>query len=168
MHVCVDSTLEGRWGTNDIYKNYWRIIRNSIKSYYKINSVEGDDQESFIDLHDTVNDINKSPTIASNTTNRFHYPHQKPRLVWVKRVGKGSARDDMKDGKIFDTIQQIFSKHFYFSFISPESFENTTIGRYESIRNLLQHIHETDVMVGLYGAGLWNSLFMKVCIDVNI
>ena len=84
----------------------------------------------------------------------------KPELLWVKRVGTGNSRDDSKNSAIFDTIERIFSKRFHFSFLSPEHFEEATNG-HKQVQELLKRIHRADVMVGLYGAGLWNSLFMK-------
>jgi len=82
----------------------------------------------------------------------------KPRVTWIKRYGKSSSRDDFN----IDAIEKIFSKYFEFSFLSDEHF-NSPKGKdmYGHAQKLLQHVHDTDVMVGLFGAGLWNALFLK-------
>ena len=108
--------------------------------------------------------MNRNDTAIENDS----YVRWKPALMWVKRVGTGSSRDDAKDGDTFSTIQNVFSKHFRFSFLSPESYKSVSSAEHNRVKEILQHIHDMDVIVGLYGAGLWNSLFMKVYADIYV
>ena len=87
------------------------------------------------------------------------HPKKKPRLIWTLRYGSGTSRDD---GNV-DGIVRIFSKYFNFSFMDKNDFiwRQESDDRFIFTKKYLEKLQGADIMVGLFGANIWNDLFMR-------
>ena len=124
-------TLKGRWGTGDFYKNFWREGKKLILKMYELAEDDAGEEE-----------------IREN-----------PKVVWALRFGSGTSRDDGNVGK----IKEIFGKYFDCTVLEADDFvwHDTDEGRFTQCQKTVKKIHDSDVLIGLFGANLWNGLLLK-------
>jgi len=132
--------LKGRWGTNDFYYNFWREGKKMILSLYDMVEGGGVVRES------------------SESSSEITVSGGKIKVTWALRSGSGTSRDD---GNV-ELIRSVFSKYFDFSFLEGNDFvwKTNERDRYDHTKQTLTKIQSSDVLIGLFGANLWNGLFL--------
>ncbi|GMH66681.1 hypothetical protein TrST_g10722 [Triparma strigata] len=131
-------SLRGRFGTMNFYDNFWLGIKEIINKIY---------------------DLPVAPP-PSSKTKRWSKSDasRKPKVVWPWRPG-GRSRDDGNR----ELLHRIMSEYFDFTILDGSDFKwhgPNSSARYQVSRAALKKIQSSDVMVGLFGANLWNSLHM--------
>lgn len=125
--------LKGRWGHLDFYDQFWWHAKRLIGSVYLAHAVW-----SRAELDDN------------------------PRIVWAFR-NSSNAMTSRVDGNM-EGIEYAFRSidpNFKFLLDSDFVWRTKEQDRVTSVVNLLQTIRSSNVLIGQYGANLWNSMFLR-------
>ncbi|GMH59808.1 hypothetical protein TrLO_g3449 [Triparma laevis f. longispina] len=132
-------TLKGRFGTGGFYEGFWVGVREVVGRVYGFEFGGGEQGE---------NKRWKEGDLG-----------RKIKVVWPWRGG-GRSRDDGNR----DLLERVFGDRFNFHILDGPDFTwhgPNEAAREQVAKKTMGIIRDADVMIGLFGANLWNSLLMR-------
>jgi hypothetical protein len=170
------ANLKGRYGPGDFYKNVWIKAKENILNVYGIKSddiiEEGEgaavvaiaakeeevaaakDKEVAVAVGEEVAIKGEEVAVVATAANESK---PKPFVLWQKRYGLGTSRDD---GSV-DLIGPAFeAKGYKFAFLDKADFGYDTDleKQYLNVQKILRKIQSADISIGLFGANLCKCL----------
>lgn len=143
---------KGRWGKTDFYYNFWRQVKKQIWQLYDMDIPVLTGQGLAASVADADADVDAADGSGQVTL--------RPKLGFMARRGARSPRFDGDISKVGNILMKRFEVTNFNGFFYQWHGDNDTL-RYESTRNTLLRVQETDIMLGQAGSNNALSLFMQ-------